>query len=108
VVATLPLPPLYASVPTPSTRFNQAQAIVWQINFIISNLSSKSDTVKKALSTATQELQQLSDKFGHDFDKYLLRELVEQIDLREPNKAGRDKTEQLKISLFVQELTRSS
>lgn len=33
---------------------------------------------------------------------------MEQIDLKEPNKAGRDKTEQLKISLFVQELSRSS
>jgi len=76
---------------------------VWQIRFIISNIQAK-----KALSSATIELQQLSERFGHDFDKYLFRELVEQIDLKEPNKAGRDKAEQPKIQLFLQELSRSA
>jgi hypothetical protein len=29
----------------------------------------------------------LSGKFGKDFDKYLMRELIEQVDLKDPVKA---------------------
>ena len=43
----------------------------------------------------------MSAKFGKDFDKYLLRELIEQIDLKDPVKAQKDKNEPLKVSLLV-------
>jgi len=48
----------------------------------------------------------LSDKFGTDFDKYLIRELVEQIDLKDPNKVSKDKNEAVKSQLLAQELSR--
>ena len=44
---------------------------------------------------------QLSDKFGSDFDKYLIRELVEQIDLKDPNKVSKDKNEAVKSQLLA-------
>ena len=49
---------------------------------------------------------QLSEKFGTDFDKYLIRELIEQIDLKDPNKVSRDKNEAVKSQLLAQELSR--
>ena len=50
----------------------------------------------------------MAEKFGTDFDKYLIRELIESIDLRDPNKPSKDKTEPIKCALLMQELTRSS
>lgn len=50
--------------------------------------------------------QQLSSKFGKDFDKYLLRELIEQIDLKDPVKAQKDKNEPFKVQLLTQEFNR--
>ena len=44
---------------------------------------------------------QLSEKFGADFDKYLIRELVEQIDLKDPNKVSKDKNEAVKSQLLA-------
>ena len=51
---------------------------------------------------------QLSEGFGKDFDKYLLKELMEQIDIHDANKAQKDKSESLKITLLNQEITRTS
>jgi hypothetical protein len=48
----------------------------------------------------------LSEKFGSDFDKYLIKELIEQIDLKDPNRAARDKNEGVKSQLLAQELSR--
>jgi hypothetical protein len=48
----------------------------------------------------------LSGKFGKDFDKYLMRELIEQIDLKDPVKAQKDKNEPLKVQLLNSELAR--
>jgi hypothetical protein len=45
---------------------------VWQIKFIINQINSK-----KALTQAANEIESLSGKFGKDFDKYLMRELIE-------------------------------
>ena len=50
----------------------------------------------------------LSERFGADFDKYLLKELIEQIDLKDPNKGSKDKNEPVKSQLLVQELNRIS
>lgn len=50
----------------------------------------------------------MSKSFGKEFDKYLLRELIEQIDLKDPVKAQKDKNEQFKIQLLNQELARCS
>ena len=50
----------------------------------------------------------MSEKFGTDFDKYLIRELVEQIDLKDPNKVSKDKNEAVKSQLLAQELSRMS
>ena len=49
---------------------------------------------------------QLSLQFGKDFDKYLLRELIEQINLKDPVKAQKDKNEPFKVQLLNQELAR--
>ena len=49
---------------------------------------------------------QLAEKFGTDFDKYLIRELVEQIDLKDPNKVSKDKNEAVKSQLLAYELSR--
>ena len=43
---------------------------------------------------------QLSKEFGKDFDKYLLRELIEQIDLKDSVKAQKDKNEPFKSQLL--------
>lgn len=51
-------------------------------------------------------MSQLSEKFGTDFDKYLIRELVDQIDLKDPNKVSKDKNEAVKSQLLAQELSR--
>jgi len=51
---------------------------------------------------------QLSSKFGADFDKYLIKELIEQIDLKDPNKVSKDKNEAVKSQLLSQELSRCS
>lgn len=57
---------------------------------------------------ATTDLQQLSEQFGYDFDKYLIRELLDQIDLKDANKPSRDRTEPVKCSLMNEELKRIS
>ena len=51
---------------------------------------------------------QLSSRFGADFDKYLIKELIEQIDLKDPNKVSKDKNEAVKSQLLSQELSRCS
>ena len=81
---------------TVTAQFSIPKAIIWQIQFIISGISSK-----KTIATATTELQQLSDKFGCDFDKYLLLELIDSIDLKDPNKPSKDKTEPVKCLLLI-------
>lgn len=55
---------------------------------------------------ATNDLQSLSEQFGQDFDKYLIRELLEQIDLKDANKPSRDRTEPVKCLLMNEELKR--
>jgi hypothetical protein len=49
----------------------------------------------------------LSGKFGKDFDRYLLRELIEQIDLKDPVKAQKDKNEPFKVQLLNNEFNRA-
>jgi hypothetical protein len=49
----------------------------------------------------------LSGKFGKDFDRYLLRELIDQIDLKDPVKAQKDKNEPLKVQLLNTEFIRA-
>jgi len=83
--------------------FSYTQAIVWQIKFIISGITSKKSNIN-----AQNELGFLSEQFGREFDKYLLKELIEQIDLKDPNKASKDKTEAVKSALLSQEMTRAS
>lgn len=63
---------------------------------------------KKSVTTASAEFSSLSDQFGKDFDKYLLIELFDQIELRDAAKASKDKSESVKITLLNQELTRAS
>ena len=70
---------------------------------MLSSVSSK-----KSVSTVSSEFAALSESFGKDFDKYLLKELMDQIDLRDTSKAGKDKSESVKITLLNQELTRAS
>ena len=53
-------------------------------------------------------LAQLSEGFGKDFDKYLLKELTDQIEIKDASKASKDKTESVKITLLNTELTRAS
>jgi len=66
-------------------QFQLPNAIIWQIKFILSSLFSK-----KYVATASSEfnlvshpkhsdstLIQLSEQFGKDFDKYLLKELMD-------------------------------
>lgn len=48
----------------------------------------------------------MSSKFGKDFDKYLLRELIEQVDLKDPVKAQKDKNEPFKVQLLTLEFNR--
>jgi hypothetical protein len=50
----------------------------------------------------------LSEGYGKDFDKYLLKELMEQIDINDASKASKDKNESVKITLFNLELLRAS
>lgn len=50
---------------------------------------------------------QLQEKFGSDFDKYLIRELIDQIDLKDPNKPSKDRSEPIKCLLLNQELARA-
>ena len=47
----------------------------------------------------------MSEKFGSDFDKYLIKELIDQIDLKDPNRAARDKNEGIKSTLLSQVLS---
>ena len=49
----------------------------------------------------------MSGKFGKDFDRYLLRELIDQIDLKDPVKAQKDKNEPLKVQLLNTEFIRA-
>lgn len=53
-------------------------------------------------------MAQLSEGFGKDFDKYLLKELTDQIEIKDASKASKDKTESVKITLLNTELTRAS
>jgi hypothetical protein len=48
----------------------------------------------------------LAEQFGNDFDKYLIRELLEQIDLKDANKPSRDRTETFKVQFMNEELKR--
>lgn len=50
----------------------------------------------------------MSEGFGKDFDKYLLKELTEQIEIKDASKASKDKTESVKITLLNTELNRAS
>lgn len=50
----------------------------------------------------------MADQFGSDFDKYLIRELLEQIDLKDANKPSRDRTETFKVQFLNEELKRIS
>jgi hypothetical protein len=84
-------------------QFQLPNAIIWQIKFLLSSVSSK-----KSVSTVSSEFAALSESFGKDFDKYLLKELMDHIELRDGSKAGKDKTESIKIQLLNQELTRAS
>lgn len=98
-------------------QFQLPNAIIWQIKFILSSITSK-----KSVSTASQEFSTVSvlfwltdfgmfqygDAFGKDFDKYLIKELLDQIELKEGSKASKDKMESVKIMLLNQELTRAS
>ena len=100
-------------------QFQQPSAIIWQIKFILSSVQSK-----KSVTTASQELAnvskqkinlnylnlilQLSEGYGRDFDKYLIKELLDQIDLKDSSKASKDKSESVKITLLNQELNRAS
>jgi hypothetical protein len=45
-------------------------------------------------------------QFDKEFDKYLVRELLEQIDLKDPSKPNRDRSEPVKCILLNQELSR--
>jgi len=56
--------------------------MIWQIKFILSSISSK-----KSVATASAEFQSLSEQFGKGFDKYLLMELLDAIELKDPAKA---------------------
>jgi hypothetical protein len=86
---------------------------VWQIRFILNQVNSK-----KTLNQASNEIEsvssllfhslQLAFRFGKDFDRYLLREIIDQIDLKDPVKAQKDKNEPLKVTLLGQELARCS
>jgi hypothetical protein len=49
---------------------------------------------------ATSEFNSLSEQYGKEFRKYLLKELMEQIELKDPVKASKDKTESVKIQLL--------
>lgn len=50
----------------------------------------------------------MSEGYGRDFDKYLIKELLDQIDLKDSCKASKDKSESVKITLLNQELNRAS
>ena len=50
----------------------------------------------------------LAEGFGRDFDKYLLKELMDQIEIRDTSKAARERAESVKITLLNQELARAS
>jgi hypothetical protein len=50
----------------------------------------------------------LSEGYGRDFDKYLIKELLDQIDIKDSGKASKDKSESVKITLLNQELNRAS
>lgn len=53
-------------------QFQLPNAIIWQIKFILSSVSSK-----KSVTSASAEFGTLAESFGKDFDKYLLKELME-------------------------------
>lgn len=72
--------------------FSHSQAIVWEIKFVLNGITNK-----KSLNNASNELVFLAERFGSDFDRYLLKELIEQIDLRDAIKGQRDKGEPFKI-----------
>ena len=84
-------------------QFNLPSAIIWQIKFILGGVTSK-----KSLATASTEFSALAEGFGKDFDKYLLKELIEQIDIKDASKAQKDKSDSVKIMLLNQELSRAS
>ena len=50
----------------------------------------------------------MSEGYGRDFDKYLIKELLEQIDIKDSSKAAKDKAESVKITLLNQEINRAS
>lgn len=50
----------------------------------------------------------MAEGFGKEFDKYLLKELMDQIDIKDASKASKDKLESIKITLLNQEITRAS
>lgn len=63
---------------------------------------------KKSLQSASAEFAQLSEGFGKEFDKYLLKELFESIDIKDASKGAKDKSESVKVTLLNQEITRAS
>ena len=53
----------------------------------------------------------LAEMYGRDFDRYLLQELLEQVDIKEiglSGKAAKEKTDAVKMTLLLQELNRAS
>ena len=50
----------------------------------------------------------MAEGFGKEFDKYLLKELMEQIEIKDASKASKDKSESIRITLLNQEISRAS
>ena len=42
----------------------------------------------------------MSEQFGRECDKYLIKELVDQIDLKDPQRPQKDKNEPFKVQIL--------
>jgi CCR4-NOT transcription complex subunit 1 len=72
-----------------------AQPLLWQIRYLITGLS------KKNFKSSVAELHQLITLYGYDAQLFFLRTLIEEIELRDFTKSGKD---QLKAQLLQTEL----
>jgi len=86
-----------------SITFNYGRAIIWQIKFTLNNVTNK-----KTMTQALQEIENLSELYGMEFERYVLKELIEQLDLKDSQKQVKDKNEHLKIQILNSELLRIS
>lgn len=91
-------------------QFKLPNAIIWQIKFLLAGVQSK-----KSAQIASSDFAALGEQFGKDFDKYLLKELIEMLDLKDnasslagKAQGSKEKTDSGKIILLTTEMNRAA